>query len=175
MAASELPVLRGERVLLRPLEARDAEGLAAILAEPAVARWWGSWDVARVRLDLLEYEDDVAMAIETGGELAGMLLVTEEEEPGYRHAALDLFLRTADHGKGLAREALRLVISHLIEARGHHRFTIDPAAANERAIRSYSALGFRPVGVMRRYERAPDGTWRDALLMDLLAEEFGAL
>jgi len=25
---------------------------------------------------------------------------------------------------------------------------------------------------MRRYERAPDGTWRDGLLMDLLADEF---
>ena len=31
--------------------------------------------------------------------------------------------------------------------------------------------GFRDVGVMRRYERANDGTWRDSLLMDLLADE----
>jgi aminoglycoside 6'-N-acetyltransferase len=27
------------------------------------------------------------------------------------------------------------------------------------------------VGVMRRAERAPDGRWRDSLLMDLLADE----
>jgi aminoglycoside 6'-N-acetyltransferase len=27
------------------------------------------------------------------------------------------------------------------------------------------------VGVMRRYERGPDGTWHDGLLMDLLPEE----
>ena len=49
--------------------------------------------------------------------------------------------------------------------------TIDPAAANTRAIRAYEKIGFRPVGVMRQYERAPDGTWRDGLLMDLLAGE----
>jgi aminoglycoside 6'-N-acetyltransferase len=175
MAALELPVLRGERVVLRPVAAPDADALAAILAEPAVARWWGNWDVARVRRDLLEYEGDAGLAIEAGGELVGFLQVTEEDEPDYRHAALDLFVRTADHGKGLAREAIRLVLAHLIEARGHHRVTIDPAAANERAIRTYSAVGFKPVGVMRRYERAPDGSWRDGLLMDLLAEEFVAL
>ena len=70
---------------------------------------------------------------------------------------------------------MRLAIDHMIEAHGHHRFTIDPSAANERPIRTYSALGFKPVGLMRRYERAPDGTWRDGLLMDLLAEEYRAL
>ena len=175
MPAPEIPVLRGERVLLRPLEERDVIPLAAILAEPEVARWWGRWDADRVRADLLEWEGDAALAIESDGQLAGFLQVTEEDEPQYRHASLDVFLRTADQGRGLAREALRLVIAHLIAARGHHRLTIDPAAANERAIRAYAALGFKPVGVMRRYERGPDGEWHDGLLMDLLAEEFGAL
>jgi aminoglycoside 6'-N-acetyltransferase len=27
------------------------------------------------------------------------------------------------------------------------------------------------VGIMRQYERGPDGTWHDGLLMDLLADE----
>ena len=51
------------------------------------------------------------------------------------------------------------------------RFTIDPDVDNEVAIRSYTAVGFRPVGVMRRYSRRPNGTWVDGLLMDLLADE----
>jgi aminoglycoside 6'-N-acetyltransferase len=59
----------------------------------------------------------------------------------------------------------------LFEVRGHHRIVIDPAAANARAIRAYSAVGFRPVGVMRAYERRPDGTWADGLLMDLLPDD----
>ena len=40
--------------------------------------------------------------------------------------------------------------------------------ANENAIRAYAKVGFRPVGVMRSYERNADGTWHDNLLMDLL-------
>ena len=31
--------------------------------------------------------------------------------------------------------------------------------------------GVPPVGVIRRSERGNDGTWHDALLMDLLADE----
>ena len=64
-----------------------------------------------------------------------------------------------------------MLARHLVDDLGHHRLTIDPAAANTRAIRAYEKAGFRAVGVMRRYERAPDGTWRDGLLMDLLADE----
>jgi aminoglycoside 6'-N-acetyltransferase len=67
--------------------------------------------------------------------------------------------------------AIRALARYLIDVRGHHRLTIDPAAANERAIHAYRRVGFRPVGIMRRYERGPDGTWHDGLLMDLLAGE----
>ena len=60
---------------------------------------------------------------------------------------------------------------YLIDERGHHRLTIDPAADNARAIRTYEKVGFRAVGTMREYRRSPDGAWRDGLLMDLLARE----
>ncbi len=51
---------------------------------------------------------------------------------------------------------------------------IDPAAANERAIRAYAAVGFQPVGRMRQYERGPDGTFHDGLLMELLRDDLAA-
>jgi aminoglycoside 6'-N-acetyltransferase len=89
----------------------------------------------------------------------------------YRHASLDIAIATEHQGKGLGPEALRLAIRWLVEERQHHRFTIDPAAGNERAIRAYARLGFKPVGVLRAYERGADGTWHDNLLMDLLADE----
>ena len=48
---------------------------------------------------------------------------------------------------------------------------LDPAADNAPAIACYSAVGFRPVGIMRRCERGPDTTFHDGVLMDLLADE----
>ena len=35
----------------------------------------------------------------------------------------------------------------------------------------FLGVGFRPVGVLRRYEGDLDGSWHDGLLMDLLADE----
>lgn len=157
--------------MLRPVVDADVAPLTALLTEPEVARWWGPHDEDRVRRDLLDDEDSESFAIELDGQTVGVLMVEEENTPDYRHAGLDISLATAHHGRGLGRESLRVMIDHLVEEHGHHRFTIDPSVDNEVAIRCYSAVGFRPVGVMRRYERDSDGTWGDGLLMDLLADE----
>jgi aminoglycoside 6'-N-acetyltransferase len=164
-------VLRGERVLLRPGGLEDAEKLIRIRKEPEVARRWGSEDIEdEVREGFVG--TDEGFVIEVDGEAVGAIQYGEEEDPMYRHASVDVFLATSHHGRGLGTEAIRLLARHLFEDRGHHRLTIDPAAENAAAIRAYEKAGFRPVGIMRGYERGPDGAWHDGLLMDLLREEF---
>ena len=165
-------VLHGRAVRLRPVTSDDSARLAEILADPEVARWWGRFDLQRVHRELVTPDDGtVPFAVEADGQLIGLIQYWEESEPDYRHAAIDLFLDPAWHGRGLGADAIRTLVRHLFQQRGHHRITIDPAAHNQRAIRSYERVGFRPVGVMRRYERGPDGTWHDGLLMDLLPED----
>jgi aminoglycoside 6'-N-acetyltransferase len=157
--------LRGERVMLRHAEAGDVDALLTLLAEPEIAQWWSPYEAEEVRADLGH-----SFVILVDGVVIGWLQYDEETEPDYLHVGFDLLVTTALRGQGYGREALRVAIRHFI-ARGHHRFTIDPAVGNERAIRAYAAVGFRPVGVLRAYERGPDGSWRDGLLMDLLADE----
>src|SRR3954463_4548576 len=165
-------VLRGERVVLRQAGPGDAERLAEILAEPAVAKWWGSHDLEKVRNEMTRpFEDELTYVIELDGVTIGLIQQWEEREPQYRHAGIDISLHPDWHGEGLGTDAGRALARYLFEDLGHHRVTIDPAAHNERAIAAYRKVGFRPVGVMRRYERAPDGTWHDGLLMDLLPED----
>lgn len=181
------PTLISHRIRLRPLEPADRDFLAAMLAEPEVARWWGQHQTPAETADkLLEDARDpnlLAFVIEVFrpgpgpragagiGEPIGYIQAYEENEPDYRSAGIDISLATSSHGRGLGAEAIRLLARHLFEVRGHHRLTIDPAADNARAIRAYERVGFRPVGVMRRYERGADGTWHDGLLMDLLPED----
>jgi aminoglycoside 6'-N-acetyltransferase len=150
----------------------DTAVLAGILAEPAVAAWWGAFDAERVARDLIAGDpDEEGFAIELDGGVVGYIQAVEENEPDFRHVGIDLFLATDVHGRGLGPDAIRALAVHLIDVRGHHRITIDPAADNVRAIAAYTKVGFRPVGVMRRYQRMPDGRWVDALLMDLMADE----
>jgi aminoglycoside 6'-N-acetyltransferase len=169
-----VPTLRDEGLTLRPLGDGDLDALVDVLALPGVAEWWGPpAPPEQTREDLLNEEDGGAFAIEVGGELAGWLGFSEETEPGYQVAALDIILAPDYQDRGLGPAALRVVARWLIAERGHHRLTIDPAAHNERAIRAYRKVGFRPVGVARQYELGADGEWHDNLLMDLLAGELG--
>ncbi|MEU4400381.1 GNAT family N-acetyltransferase [Micromonospora orduensis] len=165
-------MLRGRAVILRPATVEDVPALAAIRAAPEVRRWWrGGDDLAEsVRADL--GDDDLALyAIEHDGRVIGAIQWYAESDPDYRHASLDIFLDPAVRGEGLGGDAIRTLARHLVDEYGHHRFTVDPAAANSAAIRAYAKAGFRPVGVLRRYERGEDGRWHDGLLMDLLADD----
>jgi aminoglycoside 6'-N-acetyltransferase len=153
---------------LRPLAAGDEAALRRIHSTPEVSRWWERPD-ERFPWDEPE---STRLIIEIDGTVAGMVQFHEELEPKYRHASIDLFLDPALHGRGIGTEAVRQVVRLLIDERGHHRITIDPAADNAAAIRAYEKVGFRPVGVMRSYERDADGQgWHDGLLMELLAGE----
>jgi aminoglycoside 6'-N-acetyltransferase len=151
---------------LRPMTEADGPALLRILETPEVARWWDEPDEG---FPLTDDPDATRLVIEVDGAVGGMIQFSEELTPKYRHASIDLFLDPALHGRGLGTEAVRRIVRHLIDERGHHRITIDPAVANVAAIRAYEKAGFTPVGVMRSYERDAGGAgWHDGLLMELV-------
>lgn len=167
-----MDALRGVSVVLRPAVRADAPALAAIRARPEVReRWRGGEDLEAEVLTGLDDPGTHCLAVEYGRRVVGMIQWHAEEDAEYRHAGIDLFLDPSVHGRGLGTDAVRTLARHLVDDHGFHRLVIDPAADNAAAIRCYSKVGFRPVGVMRQYERGADGTWHDGLLMDLLAAE----
>lgn len=125
---------------------------------------------SEVSADLAD-ADTQTFAIERDGRVVGAIQWSAESEPDYRHASIDIYLDPSMHGHGYGADAVRTLARHLIADLGFHRLVIDPAADNTAAIRCYGKVGFRPVGVMRQYERGSDGTWHDGLLMDLVADE----
>lgn len=162
-------MLDGDLVRLTPLNRAHLPDLHRIRGTPEVFARWGDPDQDG---DPLADDDVTCFAVLVDGAVRGMIQYGEEEDPAYRHASIDIYLDPEVHGRGVGRDAVRTLARHLIEDRGHHRVVIDPAADNEPAIRCYAAVGFRPVGVLRRYERDADGRgWHDGLLMDLLADE----
>jgi aminoglycoside 6'-N-acetyltransferase len=164
--------LRGDRVVLRPLQEEDVDRIVELGADPEVERWWRGLTTEHVATKARGEDEGVEVfAIAVDGEVAGMIQYHEETDEEFVHAGIDLFLGTPYHGRGLGTDAVRTMARHLVRDRGHHRLVIDPAAHNERAIRCYEKAGFKRVGIMREYWLDGEGVWRDGLLMDLLARE----
>jgi len=165
-------MLSTARLILRPPRDLDAEALTAILQQPEVARWWTGYDVAQVQAELIRRRDDVTvLIIEERERVIGAIQWYEVADPDYRRAGIDLFLDAREHGRGYGPEAIHAVVDHLIDVRAHHRIVIDPAKENDRARRAYEKVGFRTVGVLRKYERDEHGAWRDGVLIELVRAE----
>jgi aminoglycoside 6'-N-acetyltransferase len=153
--------------MLRALEPGDVDDLLRIHRAPGVAEWWGQPDPE------FPNEDPTAhrRVIDHDGRVAGLIQFFEEEDPDYRHALVDIFIDPELHGRGIGTKALSETVAYLVNERGHHRITIDPAADNGAAIHTYGKVGFKPVGVLHAYERDHDGAgWHDCLLMEYVVE-----
>jgi aminoglycoside 6'-N-acetyltransferase len=162
----------GARVHLRPATRDDIPALVRIRETPEVYEHWRGGEDLRAAVEADFAEDGIRpYVIEHGGAVIGWIQWQAEEDPDYRHASIDIYLDPAVRGLGLGPDAMATVAHHLFTEHGHHRIEIDPAADNDAAIRAYTKVGFRPVGITRRSERGPDGTWHDGLLMDLLVED----
>lgn len=165
-------MLRGVDVVLRRPTLDDVDDLVRIRRTPEVLRRWrGDEDLETSVRNDFDDESTIGYVIVVGARVAGWIQWGAEHDPDYRHASVDIYLDPAFHGHGYGTDAIHTLVRHLIDDHGHHRIVIDPAVDNAAAIRSYTKAGFRPVGVMRRYERDADGTWHDGLLMDLVAED----
>ncbi len=156
-------------LLLRPLTEADVGELLRIHRTAEVRHWW---DDPCEGFPMSDEPEATRWTIEVDGAVAGLIQFSEELEPKYRHASIDLFLDPALHGRGVGTEAVRRVVRMLIEERGHHRVTIDPATSNLAAVHAYEKAGFTRVGIMRKAERDSDGQgWHDSLMMELIAGE----
>ena len=166
--------LRGREVTLRPVEPDDAPALAAILAEPSVARWWGTFDLARVEADLTAGSTPTKTASSSSPTARSSATSRPSRSPNPTSAtpASTCSCATAAQGRGLGPDAIRTLAVHLLDDRGHHRLTIDPAADNEAAIRptrrsvsGRSAHAGLPADARRALGgRTPDGSLADELV-----------
>ncbi|MGB5760041.1 MAG: GNAT family N-acetyltransferase [Acidimicrobiales bacterium] len=164
--------LAGRKVRLRSTTAADGPRLLEIRSTSEVwSRWRGDDLAVELRRDLEDDEVHQMTVVAPDGIVVGLVQFAEEDEPDYRYASIDIYIDPAFQRRGYGSDAITTLAHHLFDQRGHHRLTIDPVADNQPAIRCYAKVGFRPVGVMRGYERQADGSWADGLLMELLASD----
>ena len=167
------PTLRGERVTLRPMTHADA---------PHAVRWandaefaWFQWgrkpgrfpDAAAARnwMDVIAEHRGVMFVIEHEGRPIGQANYRDLQPKG-KSAEVGIGIGEPRlWGRGLGREALGLLVRHLVDDLEVHRVTLSVLAYNDRAIASYKAAGFEVEGIERDGVMTDRGTWADDVKM----------
>ncbi len=180
----ERPLLRGERIWLRPLEERDLPPYVAGVNDTEVGGMAGyampfSIEQARGWLQRIGEQNRRAegyffAVCELGDDRFIGTTWLKEVNLFAGNAELAIFMDRDHLGAGWGTDAQRALLSFAFRTLGLERVYLTVFAGNERAIRSYRKLGFREEGVMRRAWRGRNGL-EDSVLMAILRDEWEAV
>lgn len=176
-----LPTIRTERLVLRHIDAEDADALFRIFGDPVLTRFWGHPtlpdEAAAGRLvaeiqagastgELLQW----GIELDEASGLIGTCTLAYIDG-AHRRAELGAALAPEVHGHGYAEEAARAVIRFGFEELDLHRITADVDPRNDAALTLAGRLGFREEGRLREHYRQ-HGEWQDGILFGLLKREW---
>jgi RimJ/RimL family protein N-acetyltransferase len=167
------PILRGERITLRPMTPGDAQHLVRWSQDPDFA--WIKWGrrpgrfadeaAARQWLDRFAERSGRVFAIELAGRVVGSANY-RDLQPKAKSCEVGIGIGEKPlWGRGLGREALTLLVRHLTEDLGVHRVYLHVLAYNDRAINSYKAVGFEVEGIERDAVMTDRGHYADDVTM----------
>ena len=179
----EGPLLKGQRVTLRPVRPEDAAARELHGWHSEIERNYGHASVTREmtheeaqqwfrgQQELAADPSRVSWVIEVADRLVGVVFLHSLDEADSKaRFAIGLFSPEVI-GQGYGSEATRLVLSHAFGAMGLHRVDLRVLAFNDGAIESYRKCGFVVEGRERESCRL-DGAWHDDIIMGILSSDF---
>ena len=191
-----LPILRGERVILRLPVPADVATRLEVPRDPEEHRMYGgsgepealtaseveahlaslaSQDLATTRrfvIAALVWPDGRSIGEPAGRYVGGIRLHHISWQDHKARLAIGIFDRRFwSHGYGA--EAVRLLLAYGFDGLGLHRIDLRVLAYNRRAIRCYEKCGFIREGVERE-SAFVDGAWHDDVMMSILEQEYRA-
>jgi RimJ/RimL family protein N-acetyltransferase len=178
------PMLRGERVYLRPSERSDLPTFVRWLADADVTRQLSihsplsmameeKWFERRLEREGTDQYHFVICLLDEGTPVGAADLREIDLENG--KAAFGIMIGEKEHwGRGYGTDALHALCDFGFGSLRLERIELDVYAGNQRAQRSYEKAGFRLEGTLRNAHFA-DGRHTDVLRMALLRDEWEAL
>lgn len=174
-------MIQGKRVLLRAIEPDDYPRLTVFKNDIEFELLTGGEPPRpRTLAAITEFFDEMAkdksginFAIEVDGVFIGDCGLFHFNE---RAGTAELGIGIGDpayRGKGYGREAMTLLVDYGFRLLNLRKIWLETTADNERAIRSYQAVGFVTEGRQREHVWS-DGRYVDVVLMGLFAADFAA-
>lgn len=173
---SGLP-LHGPRVDLTALEDADLQSLKPFFQDmaalayfiPTTARPLNAPQLQDLLTDWNDGIENFVFAIRTGGRLIGMVNLDGLDWPN-GHAEVGIALtEPSERGRGLAAEALTLLIRYAFDELALHRIWARVIEDNQPSLHLFETLGFQREGRLRQHVRRR-GIYRDMIVFGLLNE-----
>jgi len=177
--------MRGEHVILEPLDLSHVDDLFAATADDEVYRWQlrarpTSLDemAGYVREALHAYASGIripfAQRSVASGRVIGMTSYYAPDEVN-RIIAIGYTMLGRDHWRsGINTEAKLMLMARAFDDLGAVRVEWHTDTRNERSQRAIERLGATREGVLRRHKRRYDGTWRDTVQYSMTDAEWPA-
>jgi RimJ/RimL family protein N-acetyltransferase len=172
-------ILRSERCTLRPYRADDANWLPTLANDVEVARWTSaSFPYPYTQRDadawvaLAASERPInSFVIEARGRPAGGIGLRPQSGEGYGVAECGYWLGRPFWGRGLATEALRLILPYAFAERRLRRLEAYVFATNPTSARVLDKCGFVREGILREAVTDREGAVLDAWLYSRLSSD----
>jgi RimJ/RimL family protein N-acetyltransferase len=177
------PIIRGEKVWLRPFERDDIEQSLRALNDREISDLVGFSGPFSKPMSEKWFDEEV---IKQHGERGFYFTICElgsadligqcglhEFVPGVR-AEVGIFLLPEYGGRGYGTDAMNALVDYGFGELGLHRIALHVSPGNARAIRSYEKSGFSHEGRLRSFRRRR-GEIVDDLVMSILRHEWEAL
>jgi ribosomal-protein-alanine N-acetyltransferase len=178
----QLPVLRGDQVVLREARESDAESLLTLIGAPEVSRF-----ISEPPESALGFERFIGWTQEQraagthvcyavtlrGFDTAIGIFQVREIEPGFAAAEWGFAIGSPFWGTGVFQEAACLVLDFVFGTLGAHRLEARAAVKNGRGHAALQKIGAAQEGVLRR-SLLRDGEYVDQALYAIVEDDWRA-
>ncbi len=182
------PVVRGKRVVLRPLRETDVPRIVEGCSDERTRHWLGFLPSPYTEQDARDYLARVSLHLAEGSQMQWAVADPESDAmvanvgiPRINRSSGEIGYWTHPdaRGSGVMTEAVALVLRHAFGdpsagGMGMHRLFVRAAAGNRASQQVVVVNGFTAYGRERRAERLGDGSYADMALFDLLRDEWEA-
>ena len=173
-------ILKGKKVILRPLSLKDAPRFCQWLADPEVTKFLAIYDQPPPTLKEergwvkkhQRSKDSINLAIDAiGGKHIGSVSLMKIDKIS-RRAEFGIFIGDKEYwGQGCGTEACRLIVDYGFRKLKLNRIGLTLIAYNIRGQKSYQKVGFKIEGRARNHYFR-DGYFHDQIQMGLLRDEW---
>lgn len=178
LAVSQLPVINGERVRLRPITEADTGQIVRWRNDPEVQRYFLFREPFTPELHRAWLREKVAagkviqyiISDRAAGQDVGSVYFRDVDVKN-ESAEYGIFIgEAAARGRGIGTETARLFTDFGLQVLRLHRISLKVLGDNAIARRSYEKAGFAVEGVFHDYAKL-DGVFTDVVFMAKFGEE----